>query len=92
VTSVTSIHASHSGSPAIAHKVMGHLQNCGHESLRRLQVTESARTVTLQGSVPSYYLKQLAQSTALSVEGVARVVNETVVSRSRHGLALSERV
>lgn len=37
--------------------------------------------IVLQGTLPSFYLKQMAQVLAKSVDGVALVVNETVVDR-----------
>jgi osmotically-inducible protein OsmY len=67
------------GTHAIAGRVKGSLHASGHSALRKVQVLASARTITLQGSVPSYYLKQLAQTVAKRVDGVATVVNDTVV-------------
>lgn len=37
--------------------------------------------VSLQGIVPTYYLKQKAQAAAMSVDGVASVQNDVVVLR-----------
>ena len=62
-----------------------------HDLLRRRfdERTELGRTVglsvedgcvELSGAVSSYYLKQLAQSIAMSIGGVRRVVNDLEVS------------
>jgi osmotically-inducible protein OsmY len=63
----------------IAGRVAGSLHASGHSALRKVKVSATARTITLQGNVPSYYLKQLAQTVAKRVDGVATVVNDTVV-------------
>lgn len=65
----------------IVSKVRESFRTCGHLSLRKLHVTVKARTVMLHGNVPSYYLKQLAQTVAGAVEGVTHVVNNTIVCR-----------
>lgn len=44
--------------------------------LQRVVVTAEGGTVVLQGQVPSYYLKQMAQAIALALPGVERVRNE----------------
>jgi osmotically-inducible protein OsmY len=38
--------------------------------------------LTLRGCLPSYYLKQVAQTAVAHIEGVRRVVNEIVVTPS----------
>jgi osmotically-inducible protein OsmY len=53
----------------------------GYGSLRGIAVTVHARLVILGGRVPSYYLKQLAQTTSLAVPGVRQVRNDLDVSR-----------
>jgi len=55
------------------------LHASGYLYLRRLTVTVSGGTVLLQGKVPTYYLKQLAQAAALATEGVEEVTNEIEV-------------
>jgi hypothetical protein len=44
-------------------------------ALRRLTVEESQDRVKLVGSVPSYYLKQLAQETVLPLLGGRQLLN-----------------
>ena len=51
----------------------------GRPELRKVRVSLDPGGIRLQGSVSSYYLKQLAQASALAVEGVASVHNELVV-------------
>ena len=55
----------------------------GHGSLRGIEVGVHARMVILNGPVPSYYLKQVAQETVLSVSGVDQVRNNLEVARPR---------
>lgn len=70
------------GTHTIAGKVRGSLQNSGHLALKSLQVSAELRTITLRGCVPTYYLKQVAQTVAKGVEGVTTVINNTVVART----------
>ena len=55
------------------------LRATGHWVLRGVIVTTQARAVVLTGRVPSYYLKQVAQSAALAVAGTHLVRNEIAV-------------
>jgi osmotically-inducible protein OsmY len=64
----------------IVGKVKGDLHRSGHVALKKLLVSADVRTITLRGCVPTYYLKQVAQTVAQRVEGVATVVNDTVVA------------
>jgi hypothetical protein len=67
----------------LAREVSQQLIDSGRLRLRQIRVQEHDRgTVVLSGHVPSFYLKQLAQSIAGSVNGVASVRNETVVARA----------
>lgn len=50
-------------------------QLCGYD----VACEECGDAVVLSGNVPSYYLKQVAQTVAGSVEGVHRVVNQVHV-------------
>lgn len=52
------------------------LSQTGYGELRRLQVECSPDAVTISGRVPTYYLKQLAQSVIQDVPGISRVRNE----------------
>ncbi len=51
------------------------LRNNPYLSLRKIDCEYSGGRLTLRGRVPSYFLKQLAQSTVARAEGVERVVN-----------------
>lgn len=51
----------------------------GYGGLRPLRCVIESGTVTLSGQVQSYYLKQIAQTTAMNVPGVRRVRNDIVV-------------
>ena len=57
------------------------LDRCGYGQLRRVRVTaRPTGRVRLEGLVSSFYLKQVAQTAALSVRGVIRVHNDLQVS------------
>jgi osmotically-inducible protein OsmY len=51
------------------------LSATGYGSLRGVELTAHARLVTLRGRVTSYYMKQVAQATAMAVPGVRQVRN-----------------
>jgi hypothetical protein len=50
-------------------------------ALRRVSVEETDTTIVLTGTVPSYYMKQLAQESALPLCGQRRLVNRIEVVR-----------
>jgi hypothetical protein len=50
-------------------------------ALRRIVVEEDDSSVVLTGTVPSYYLKQLAQETVRGLCGQRRLINRLVVVR-----------
>jgi hypothetical protein len=50
-------------------------------ALRRLEISESETVVELTGTVPSYYLKQLAQEAVLPLLGGRRLLNHVEVVR-----------
>jgi len=66
--------------PAVSERssrqVIEALRATGYVPLRDLGVMASQGTGVLCGRVPSYYLKQLAQSALLSVPGIDQVRNE----------------
>ena len=70
-----------SDDPRLAESVERALRATGYGSLRGIEVAGRARLVILKGRVPSYYLKQMAQETALSVPNVDQVRNDLEVSR-----------
>ena len=67
----------------LAERVQRALCATGYGQLRGLEVTARARHVILSGRVPTYFLKQLAQATALAVPGSRQVTNNLAVGRPR---------
>jgi hypothetical protein len=59
------------------------LRATGYGALREIEVTARGCGVCLQGRVPSYYLKQVAQATTLAVPGTYPLQNALEVTRSR---------
>lgn len=59
--------------------ILRQLRHSGYMPLRKICISVDHGRVQLRGRVPSYYLKQLAQATALSIEGVEHVDNRLVV-------------
>jgi len=66
----------------LAQKVQSRFLESGHQPLRALNVEERHGQVIVSGCVPSFYMKQLAQTIARAVDGVHRVRNETTVQKS----------
>jgi osmotically-inducible protein OsmY len=65
----------------LAERVERALRETGRWPLRGVEVAVLARVVLLRGRVPTYYLKQLAQETALAVPGAHQVRNGLEVMR-----------
>jgi osmotically-inducible protein OsmY len=65
----------------LAERVERALRATGYGPLRGIEVTVHGRLVVLGGRVPSYFLKQVAQTTALAVPGARQVRNDLDVSR-----------
>jgi osmotically-inducible protein OsmY len=65
----------------LAERVGRALRATGYGPLRGIEVTVHARLVILSGRVPSYSLKQVAQTAALAVPGARQVRNDLDVSR-----------
>ncbi len=49
----------------------------------RLRWELESGTVVLHGTVPSYFLKQMAQETVRTVEGVSEIQNRVLVSEKK---------
>ena len=64
---------------SLAEHVERALRATGHQPLREIKVTVHARIVILKGRVPNYYLKQVAQATAMTGPGVHQVCNNLEV-------------
>lgn len=60
-------------------RVQHALNGTGQAPLRQVRLTSDNGRVVLNGSVPTYYLKQLAQATAMSIEGVRSLENNLAV-------------
>ncbi len=60
-------------------KVATYLRNKGFASLRRLKIKESEGTVTLSGTVGSFYERQLCIS-CRTIPGVHRVIDDVRVA------------
>lgn len=65
----------------LAEQVQRALRATGYGQLRHVEVTVHARLVILSGRVAKYYLKQLAQTTALAVSTAVQVRNDLEVDR-----------
>jgi osmotically-inducible protein OsmY len=63
----------------LAERVERTLRATGYGPLRCIEVAVRARLVILTGRVPSYYLKQIAQTVALAVPGTHHVRNDLEV-------------
>ena len=50
-----------------------------HLSVQRIWCEYNGKRLYLRGQVPSYYLKQLAQTAVSGLDGVSQVVNEIEV-------------
>jgi osmotically-inducible protein OsmY len=70
----------------LVERVAHALSATGYGPLRDVAITAQDRLVVLAGRVPSYYLKQVAQATALSVPGAHQVRNDLdVIPLTRAG-------
>jgi osmotically-inducible protein OsmY len=60
----------------LAENLLHHSQ---HLALRRVWCEMAGDALVLHGSLPSYFLKQMAQSTVAQADGVQQIVNEIEV-------------
>jgi osmotically-inducible protein OsmY len=65
----------------LAERVERALRATGYRRLRGVEVTVRAGLVILGGRVPGYYLKRVAQETALAVPGARQVRNDLGVGQ-----------
>jgi osmotically-inducible protein OsmY len=65
----------------LAERIERALRATGYAPLRGVQVTVHAGLVVLRGRFPTYYLKQVAQTTVLAVPGAHQVRSDLEVSR-----------
>lgn len=64
-------------------RVCQSLHQTTYQALRLIRVYAEGHTVILEGGVPSYYLKQVAQEAVLTVPGVQHLRNHLRVIRPR---------
>ncbi|MEQ8851849.1 BON domain-containing protein [Gimesia sp.] len=74
---------SHSDHQLVA-QVKRVLQSSGYAPLAKVRVFAEEGKVCLEGEVPTYFMKQLAQTRVLPIEGVRRLTNELSVDRQYH--------
>ena len=67
----------------LADRVQRAFHATGYAPLRAVEISVHARIVILEGRVPSYYLKQIAQATAQAVPGADEIRNDLDVVRTR---------
>ena len=72
-----------SQSTALTRRVMEQLAGGSYAVLRNVECFEQEGRIVLRGSVPSFFLKQMAQSIVAKVPGVATVDNQLVVDDHR---------
>lgn len=63
----------------LAARVKLSLERLGYQQLRAVNCRVDRGDVCLTGRLPSYYLKQIAQTIAMRVPGVYRITNEIEV-------------
>ena len=66
----------------VVHAAEGRLGASSHLFLRHVECRLEEGVLCLEGKVPTFYLKQAAQSLLKSLEGVDRVVNRLEVVNS----------
>jgi osmotically-inducible protein OsmY len=67
----------------IAESARSRLQRSSYSALKDVGCTCRDGTLELQGFLPSYYLKQVAQTLVTGVDGVTAVVNRIEVTPHR---------
>jgi hypothetical protein len=65
----------------LAERIEGALRATGYPALRVVDVTVADQLVILDGRVPSYYMKQLAQAVAMEVATDRKLRNDLHVVR-----------
>jgi osmotically-inducible protein OsmY len=63
----------------VIHQATARLGQSSHLFLRHVECHAEGRVLSLHGKVPSFYLKQAAQTLLQTIEGVDRVDNHLVV-------------
>jgi hypothetical protein len=68
------------GPPSVERAARKRLAKTGYRSLGSVRCNYRDGTITLHGSVPSYYHKQIAQEAMRDVDNVETIVNQINVS------------
>lgn len=63
----------------IKHAAEVRLQECGYPAVRRLTCTFHEGILVLHGVLPSYFLKQVAQTLVSGIGGVVEILNRAEV-------------
>jgi osmotically-inducible protein OsmY len=69
--------------------ILNGLRQSGYRALARVQCEVVGGTVALSGVVPSFFLKQIAQTIIMRMSGVTRLTNRLEVQSSSAGSGLS---
>jgi osmotically-inducible protein OsmY len=67
---------------SVSHEAESRLRGSSHLFLRHVRCGFDEGRLQLDGKVPSFYLKQLAQALVQSVDGVERIDNRLTVVNS----------
>ena len=68
-----------------------HLRRSGYLALRDISCEVREGVARMQGRLPTYYLKQVAQAIVAEVEGVDAVINQIEVTASGNGSLIGAR-
>lgn len=74
------------GSVAASARTLVERHPCFHGRTDRLDFVQTGRVLTIRGSVPSFYLKQMLQTVLGRLDGIARIDNQVDVV-SNNGLS-----
>lgn len=66
------------------------LRTSGYPPLAKVRVMSEGGEVSLEGEVPTYFMKQIAQTQVLPIAGVRRLKNDLNVDRQFHHFNLNE--
>jgi len=65
--------------PEVAERAESQLRRNSYVALKNISCAYQEGVLTLRGCLPSYYLKQVAQTTVSRLPGVERIVNQIEV-------------
>ncbi|MEM9942245.1 MAG: BON domain-containing protein [Planctomycetota bacterium] len=68
-----------SSNRSIETRVRNAFEKLGYPQLMKIEIHHASGVLTLQGSLQSFYLTQIAQTVAIKIEGVKRVINQLKV-------------